>query len=172
MSKIQKLALAGLFVALDIVSARFLYFYLPDPVSRVVRVSPQFLAHALSGWLLGPLWAALSAAAGDVLGMLINSGGLKIHLGLTVSAALIGTIYGLVLHRREARWYTALAAVSAVIVPISLLLNSVWLHQLYNSPTIVLIPAALPWRLLTIPVYSATLFAVQKGIIRSRVLKP
>ena len=171
MSKVQKLALAGLFVALDIVFARFLSFYLPDPVSRTVRVSPQFLAHALSGWMLGPLWAAVSALAGDMLGMLVNSGGLVFQPGFSISFALSGAIYGLALHRREVRWQNALIAVSAVTIPISLLLNSIWLHLLYKAATYTYIVTALPWRLLTIPIYFVLLIAVQKGILRSSVIK-
>ena len=171
MSKVQKLALAGLFIALDIVCARFLSFYLPDPVSRTARISPQFLAHALSAWMLGPLWAAGSAVAGDLLGMAINSGGLSIHLGFTLSSALTGLVYGLVLYRREVRLYRALISVSAVTLLISLFLGSLWMSQIRNLPLYFVILEALPWRLITIPVYTALLFALQNGISRSKVLK-
>ena len=163
----RKLALAGFFVAMDIISARFLYFYLPDPLSKVVRVSPQFLAHALAGWLLGPLWAAGSAVAGDWLGMLINSGGLAIHWGFTLSAALTGLIYGLFLYRRDIRWIRAAAAVLAVVLPVSLLLGSVWMSQIKSLPVHIVLLEALPWRLLTIPVYTGLLCSVQKGLRRS-----
>ncbi len=168
MSRVKKLALAGLFVAMDIVFARFLYFYMP-PGLNTVRISPQFLAHALVGWLLGPLWAAGSAVAGDLLGMLINSGGLSIHLGYTLSAVLTGLIYGFTLYRRPVKWWRALLAVSAVVLPVSLLLGSLWMSQIRNLPAHVLIIEALPWRLLTIPIYSALLFLVQKGLYRAHI---
>lgn len=170
MSKIQKLALAGLFVALDIVFARFLSFYLP-PGTYTVRISPQFLAHALAGWLLGPWWALGSAVAGDLLGVVINTAGKAPHLGYTLSAALTGVTYGLYLHRRPVRWWRCLLAVSTVILTISLFLTSVWNSQLYGSPVSAFIIAALPWRALAIPVYSAVLFAAQKGLSRAGILK-
>ena len=171
MSKVQKLALVGLFVALDIIFTRFLHFYMP-PGTYTVRISPQFLAHALAGWILGPWWALGSAVAGDLLGVIINTAGKAVYLGYTLSAALIGLIYGLFLHRRPVRWWRSLLAVSTVTLTISLVLTSVWNSRLYESPVSVFVISALPWRAMTIPVYSAVLFAVQKALERSKVITP
>lgn len=169
MSKIQKLTLAGLLVAIDIIAARFLSFYLPFG-TQLVRVGPQFLAHSLAGWLLGPFWALGSAVAGDLLGMLINAAGKTIYPGYTISAALTGLIYGLLLYRRPVRLWRCLLAVSLAVIGVSTLLTSYWNSLYFSVPWLPALWSALPWRLITIPIYTALLFAVQKGLVRAKVI--
>lgn len=102
-----------MFVALDIVFTRFLSIQ----ASQNLRFSFQTVALALSGWVLGPVWACVAAVAGDLLGMLINSGGVAIIPLLTLSAAAKGLIFGLVLYKRNITlWRTALAYACVAIV--------------------------------------------------------
>ena len=171
------LAAAGLLVALDIVFARFLSFYTWD---YAVRVGPQFLAHAMAGWLLGPVWALGTAVAGDILGMLINSAGLSFLPGYTLSAAMSGLLYGLLLHRRPVRnpdvrrpaargLLRAALAVGTVTLVVSLGMGSLWSLLYFGKGWWGVFLLALPWRALLWPVYTALLYAAQQGLDRAGV---
>jgi ECF transporter S component (folate family) len=122
------------------------------------------MAHALAGWILGPFWAVGTAVAGDILGLLINSGGRAFFPGYTLSAALSGTIYGLILYRGQVRALACLASVSSSVLLVSLCLTSFWNAIYYSRPWLEAVLAALPWRLVSIPIYAITLIAVQKGM--------
>ncbi len=170
---VLKLALAGMFIALDIVFSRFLYAYLP-PGFHEVRVSPQFLAYALAGWILGPVWAIGCAVAGDVLGMLINSAGLPILPGYMLSAALTGLVYAVCLYRRPVSAWRCLLAVAVSTLVISLCLGSLWAVLYYTQDHttamwLTKLLAALPWRLMCIPIYAVGVFLVQRGLSRERI---
>ena len=95
---LKKLVLAALFVALDLLFTRVFCVYL---MGGGERVSLQFLANAVCGWALGPWWGAGVAAVADLTGALIGSSGLAFFPGFTLTAALRGFTYGLLLHKKK-----------------------------------------------------------------------
>ena len=91
---LKKLVLAALFVALDLLFTRVFCVYL---MGGAERVSLQTLASAVCGWALGPWWGAGVAAAADLLGSAVGTSGLSFFPGFTLTAALRGLTYGLLL---------------------------------------------------------------------------
>ena len=94
---LKKLVLAALFVALDLLFTRVFCVYL---MGGAERVSLQTLASAVCGWALGPWWGAGVAAAADLLGSAVGTSGLSFFPGFTLTAALRGLTYGLLLYLR------------------------------------------------------------------------
>ena len=168
MDRLKKLTWAALLIAADIVFARIFYFYTPGNADRI---SLQFLANALSGALLGPLWGALSCAGGDVLGMLINSSGMNFMPLLTLSAAVRGLLYGLVLYKKDVSFARTLIAVGLVTLIVDLGMNPVFLAMLYERAWLALLLAKIPVRIVTVPVYAGLLFAVSKGLSHAGIPK-
>ncbi len=82
----------ALLVALQVILARFLSIN-----TTFVVVNFSFLAVALSGILFGPLWALAVGAVSDLIGATLFPFG-AFFPGFTVTAALVGLIYGLFLH--------------------------------------------------------------------------
>ena len=163
MSSVKKLTFAGLLVAIDVLFTRFLAFYLPGDI---VRVSLQFLAHGLCGWILGPLWSLGSAVAGDLLGMAVNSAGRAYLPGYTLSAALSGLLYGLILYKRKPGIIPAAAAVGCVTLFVSLGLNSLWSMVYFEKAWFGVVTLQASARVILFPVYSGILFAVQRGLAK------
>ena len=85
---IRKLTYAALLVAMDIVLAR----YLAIPLGYE-RLSLQFLPDGMAGILLGPVFGGMVTLGADLLGMLIQSGGLSINPLISVAAILRGVGY-------------------------------------------------------------------------------
>jgi len=92
------LCLAGLFVALTIVTTRLLAYQSPD---GLFRISPQFAVVGLSAWLLGPGWGMAIAVVADMLGMAIFPSPFPILPLITVAHGVRGLIFGIFLYRKK-----------------------------------------------------------------------
>lgn len=161
---VRRLTYAALLVALDIVFTRVFSFMFPGSIDRL---SLQFLAHAAEGMLLGPVGAALAAVAGDLIGTLINSGGMSFYLPLTVSALMRGVLYGLFFYKKPASFVRVLLACAAVTLIVDLGWNPIFLAKLYGQPYGAVFLAKLPVRLVWIPVSSVVLYFVTKALFRA-----
>ena len=127
---IRKLTYAALLVAMDIVLAR----YLAIPLGYE-RLSLQFLPDGMAGILLGPVFGGMVTLGADLLGMLIQSGGLSINPLISVAAILRGVIPGLILYRKEVTYKRALLAVGISLLAADVLITSTALHLFYY-PTV------------------------------------
>ena len=113
---VRKIAYGALLLALDVLLTRVLAINTP-----VMKIGLGFIAVALSGALFGPVWAGILAAMGDVLGSFLFPTGAYFPL-FTVTAALTGVLFGLLLKK-----YTVKRAVIAAVV------NSVIISYFMNS---------------------------------------
>ena len=138
----RRLVLLGLMVALNVVLGRFSIQLVPE-----VRLSILgFLPIALAAHLMGPMFGALTGAAGDIVNFLLFTHVYGPYFpGYTLTAALSGLWYGLLLYRRKVTWPRAILTILPVIVLGEMGLNSVWVWMMYRKT----FWANLPMRLLT-----------------------
>ena len=115
---LRQLTVSALLIALDVVFSRVLAINTP-----LMKIGLGFAAVALSAMLYGPLWAALTAALGDLIGALLFPTGAYFP-GFTVTAALTGLIFGLFLYRREKSWLRAFLAALCNCLLVTFLLNT------------------------------------------------
>lgn len=148
----SSLIVMSFLIATEIILTRFLSINTP-----ILRIGFGFLPIAMIGILYGPLWAGLSYAAGDILGMLIFPSG-PFFPGFTISAFLTGLTYGFFLHKKPVTWKRTLVASSIVCLVINLGLDTLWLYILMDNAVIALLPARfikaavmLPVQVLLIP---------------------
>ncbi|HHX72767.1 MAG TPA: folate family ECF transporter S component [Clostridiales bacterium] len=164
---IRTLTFAALFIALDIVFTRFF--------SRMVfydRISLQFLPHVMAGGMLGPIGAALTCVAGDLLGMLINSGGLSINPILTGTAMLRGLLYGLFLFRKgKISFWRMLLAVGIVTLLCDVVINTYVMHVIYEVEVKVILASKLWIRALAWPLYSLVAWGVWNRLEKAGQIK-
>lgn len=130
----------ALLVALQVILARFLSIN-----TTFVVINFSFLAVALSGILFGPLWALAVGAVSDLIGATLFPFG-AFFPGFTVTAGLVGLIYGLFLHQKgegfhgRALWLRVVGA-SLCASLTRLVLNSVWLYIMYGKGLFGMLPA-------------------------------
>ena len=168
MQKTKKTVLSGLFLALDIVTTRFLSVTL----MLINRISLQFLPNALCGYYLGPWFSMFAAAAADILGMLINSAGQPYFPGFTLTAAIRGFLYGTMLYNKELSFKRIFLTMSLTALVADLFLNPLWLHILYGEAYLAIFLGRLPIRLIYIPVSSLILYESLKLLSKIKPLKP
>lgn len=168
---------AGLLTALSIVLTRFMYIFVPLGGAQTLRISFGEVPVMMSGLLFGPVVGGITGAAADLIGVLVNSQG-AFHPGFTLSSILWGVIPGLLyLIFRRAGTYekvysfkNILIAVGAAYIVVSLMLNTIWLQQLYSTGVLALLPGRIINTVVSIPLQSiliTTLFKYLKILFKS-----
>ena len=94
MSKLKKIILSGIFLALLIVLNRFVSIKTP-----LLVISFSYVPIMVSAILLGPKYSTIIAALGDFIGAILFPFGTYFP-GFTFSAALTGLIYGVFLYKK------------------------------------------------------------------------
>lgn len=131
-SKTKKLAVTGLFVAMNLVLNQ-----VTIPIGTTMEIGFSFLPIALIGYLFGPLTAGLSGVIADILGFMLRPAGFFFP-GFTLNAFISGILYGLFLHRKTITlWRVALLRLVNTII-ISLILTPTWLYIMYETPLVTL----------------------------------
>ncbi len=154
------LAYTGVLVALQIVLGNLVQVAL-----LTKQMNLGFLPIAAAGYLFGPVSAMLVAGLGDVLGTLIFGTGAYFP-GFTVTAVLVGCLYGLFMYPQQQKWLSktlknhyADIAVRALIAAllaaaVYIFLNSYWLTFLVPKGYWVLLLGRLPFNLVEVPIFA------------------
>ena len=155
-NKIRNLSLAGLFVALSIVLARFFAGDILLGGTSVLRISFGPVPIYLSGMLLGPVYGAITGILSDTLGYLVKPLG-PYFPGFTLNGALSGLIPALLVkyYREKESWTRLFLIVVPTEIITSVLLTPLWLSMMMDKAFIAFIPSNLISRIFLIPVYVA-----------------
>lgn len=145
-SKIMKLIIIGLFIALEIILTRFCSINTP-----IVRLGFGFLPVALLGIMFGPVWAGIAYALGDLLGMMIFPTGAYFP-GFTLTAFLTGLTYGFVFYNKNINYKRAFIAALVVCCLFNLCLDTYWLYIITGKGILALLPARLIKVVFAIPI--------------------
>ena len=159
----KKLVFLGLMAALNVVLGRF-----SIQLSSEVRLSVLgFLPMAMAGMLLGPAYGALTGAIGDTLNFLLFTHVYGPYFpGYTITAALSGLWYGIVLHKKQLTWLRAVLSIVPVILLGEMLLNSVWVYIMYYKTFWVKLPMRLVTNVIEMPVKTLLLMGMGRLIAR------
>ena len=124
----KMIAVMGLLIALEVIIARFGTLR----PAESIKLSLDFIPIVVAGILYGPVPAMIISILADVLGAFLFPVG-PYFPGFTVTAALTGLLYGLLLHKSQAMPRVGLAVLLQQGI-LSLLVNTFWLKVLYGMP--------------------------------------
>lgn len=159
-SSTTKLITVAFFIAIEVVLTRYLSID-----TGILRIGFGFLPVAMLGIIYGPVWSASAYVIGDVLGMLIFPKGAYFP-GFTLTAALTGLVFGLVLYKKQITWKRALAASLIVVVGLNLCLDTYWLHILMGQGYLAMLPARLIKCAFSIPVQTVLIPLVWNKVFK------
>ena len=163
--KTRDLVIMAFMIALEIILTRFLSINTP-----ILRIGFGFLPVAMLGIMYGPVWAGLSYAIGDILGMMIFPTGAYFP-GFTLTAFLTGLTYGLFLYKKESiTWKTALIPCLIVTLVLNLCLDTLWLKILMGQGFFALLPTRILKCVIMLPI-ETILIPVTWNQIFKRVMK-
>ncbi len=117
-------------------------------LTEVMEIRFSNIPVAVAGMLFGPGVGGVVGALSDLLGYVVRPTG-PYFPGFTVSSALSGVIFGVILRKKLTLVRVVLACV-IYQVAIGLLLTSLWLHVLYGAPFWTLVASRLPKELITL----------------------
>ncbi|MCI8481922.1 MAG: folate family ECF transporter S component [Clostridia bacterium] len=163
MSKLKKVILSGILLALLIVLNRFISIKTP-----LLVISFSFVPIMMAAIWLGPQYSTLIAALGDFIGAILFPFGTYFP-GFTVSAGLTGLIYGLFLYRKSGQEMTSKQFVIRLLISNLLVLGiveifvvSVWLKMMYGKAYLVVVSSRVLAQVLMFPIRIITIFVLEK----------
>ncbi|XVG95198.1 folate family ECF transporter S component [Eubacteriales bacterium KG127] len=163
-STTTQLVTIAVFIAIEIILTRFLSIQTP-----IVRLGFGFLPIAMIGILYGPIWAGVSYAVGDVLGMMLwPTGGY--FFGFTLSAFLTGIIFGLLLKRDETgrlQLSRILIACAIVVLFVNLGLDTLWLSILQGKAYMAILPVRMLKSVITYVLQVTLIPLVYHGVVKN-----
>ena len=153
----RTLAMAAMLCAINLALNQF-----SIPVSAYLEISFDFLASAAAGYLCGPWVGAVSAVAADLLGYVLRPNG-PYFPGFTLSAMLLGVVYGLWYYRKPVQLWRIIACKLTVTVLFNFFLTPLWLHIMYGQAFVVLSSLRVIKNLIKFPVDVVLLVLVLKA---------
>ena len=130
---VQALCHLAMLVALEVVLNRFASIQTP-----FLKIGFNFIPVIMGAMLYGPMGGAVVGGLGEFVGATLFPFG-PYHPGFSVCGALMGVMYGLFLYqnrpgREKPRLFpNILVPVIVNCVVFALLLNTLWISQLYDS---------------------------------------
>ena len=145
-SVVKKVVYMAMFIAITDVLSRFLSIQLP-----FLKFTFSFIPIALAAMIFGPVYGGLVAGIEDLIGAMLFPTA-AFFPGFTLSAALVGVIYGLVLYKKPKTTTRFIIANTIIAVGVNIILNTLWLVIMYNKGFIALASTRIIKALIMIPV--------------------
>jgi ECF transporter S component (folate family) len=145
-------------VAVEVVLSRFCSIS-----TQFGKIGFAFVPLAVCGMLFGPWWTALCGGLADFLGAILFPIG-PYFPGFTLSNALVGLLFGICLRQRFSGWKHIALPVAANNLIVSLLISTYWLHLLYGSPYLGILPTRVVQCCVMIVLEFAVIRLIQKPI--------
>lgn len=163
MSKLKKIILSGILLALLIVLNRFVSIKTP-----LLVISFSFVPIMMSAIWLGPKYSTLIAALGDFIGAILFPFGTYFP-GFTLSAALVGLIYGLFLYKNPGeevsnkKFFFKLVISNLLVLGIvEIFVVSIWLNILFGKAYMVVVSTRVLAQVIMFPIRIVTIFFLEK----------
>lgn len=163
MSKNKKIILTAILLATLIILSRFLSIKTP-----ILKISFAFIPTILCAMWLGPKWTVLLNVLADIIGATLFPTG-AFFIGYTISTAISGLIYGLLLYKKEDNSYTDKQFLIRLIISIILVtcisnigLNTLWISITTGKAFIVLLGTRIVKELIMIPIQIIVILFIEK----------
>lgn len=145
-SGVKKIVYMAMFIAITDVLSRFLAIQTP-----FLKFTFSFIPIALAAMIFGPIYGGLVAGIEDLIGAMLFPKA-AFFPGFTLSAALVGIIYGLVLYKKPRTTIRFAMASTIIAVVVNITLNTLWLVIMYDKGFIALAGTRVIKALIMIPI--------------------
>ena len=161
LSRTRTITTAGLLLAIQMVLSSYGVIEVTDSL----KISLAHLAIAPTAILFGPVVAGLQGALSDILGFMLKPTG-PYFPGFTLTAALLGVIYGLLLYKTKRTTWQIIAARVIVCLFVNIGLNTVFLTMLYGPSRLATLPLRAFKNIVQLPIDCLLLGAVSRAVKR------
>ncbi len=165
MRRNKKIILVAILLAMLIVLSRFLSIKTP-----ILKISFSFIPTVLCAIWLGPKWTVLLNVLGDLIGATLFPNG-AFFIGYTISTAVAGFIYGILLYKEKEDSYTQKQFVIRLILASTLvaIIANMGLNTLSTCITtgkafLVLLASRVIKEIIMIPVEVVVMLVIEKAL--------
>ena len=165
MSRNKKIILTAILLATLIILSRFLSIKTP-----ILKISFAFIPSILCAIWLGAKWTVLLNVLGDIIGATLFPTG-AFFIGYTISTAISGLIYGLLLYKKEDNSYTDKQFIIRLIISVVLVtcisnigFNTLWISITTGKAFIVLLGTRIIKELIMIPIQIVVILFIEKAL--------
>lgn len=163
MSKLKKIILSGILLSLLIVLNRFISIKTP-----LLVISFSFVPIMMAAIWLGPKYSTIIAALGDFIGAILFPFGTYFP-GFTLSAGLVGLIYGIFLYKKSGQEVNNKKFLLKLIISNLLVLSiveifvvSIWLNILYEKAYLLVVSSRVLTQVIMFPVRVITIYFLEQ----------
>lgn len=161
----KALTLAAMLLAIAVILGFFTIQF-----TDYIKISFAFLADGLCGMLLGPFVGIIQGCLCDIIKYFIHPTG-PYFPGFTISEALTGLVYGLLLYKKPLKIGRIIAANSIVTFGINILLNTFWLTLLYGNAFLVILPVRVIKELILLPINIVLFYGISRILGQTKVIQ-
>jgi len=161
LSRTRTITTVGLLLAIQMILSSYGVIEVTDSL----KISLAHLALTPTAILFGPVAAGLQGALSDVLGFIIKPTG-PYFPGFTLTAALLGVIYGMALYKTKRTFWHIAAARVVVCLLLNITLNTVFLTMLYGPSRLATLPLRIVKNLIQLPIDCLLLSAMCRAVSR------
>ena len=133
-----------------------------------MEIGFAYLALALCGMMFGPVVGGIAGAVGDTLGFIVSPNG-AFFPGFTISAFIMGFIYGILLYKKPLTVKRIMFTSLIVMLVCNLTLTPIWLNMMYGTSLIAL-PRIIR-NVIMYPINTILMYAVLKCVCSVRKLE-
>lgn len=161
MSKNKKIILSSMLLAVLIIFSRFVSIK-----TDILIISLSFIPIMMSAMWLGYKYSMLIASLGDLIGAILFPFG-PYFPGFTLSAAISGIIYGILLYNKGTQLGNKKLLIRLIISSILVLfgvnifITSFWIHILYGKAYVVIMAGRIITQIVMFPVQVITIYAIE-----------
>lgn len=162
MSKIKKIVLSAMLLAVLIILSRFISIK-----TEILVISLSFIPIMMSAMWLGYKYSMLIALLGDFIGAILFPFG-PYFPGFTLSAAISGALYGIFLYNKggqleNKKLLIRLVFSSAfVLFVINVFLTSFWIHILYGKAYFAIMASRIVTQVIMLPIQVITIYMIER----------
>lgn len=165
MRRSKKIILTAVLLALLVVLSRFLSIKTP-----LMKISFAFVPTMLCATWLGWKWTVLLNLLGDLIGATLFPTG-PFFMGYTISTAIAGFIYGVLLYQKTGHSLTqkqlimrAIIATVLVAIIVNMGLNTLWTSITSGKAFWPLLGTRIVKQLLMVPIHVVTFIVLEKAL--------
>lgn len=162
LKNVRAITFCGLMAALAIV----LNYVASIDLGPYIRITFSGIPNQIVAYLFGPAVGCLFGGLLDILKFIIKPTG-AFFPGFTISAALGGAVYGMLLYRRPVRLWRVFLSQLIIKVFINVGLNTLWLKMLYGKGFFALLPGRIASNAVMLFVDTGFMYIILKMIEQS-----
>ncbi len=157
----KQMVFLAFLIAIKLVLSRMLAIEIPG----LSRISLSFVSTAIMAVYFGPGLTALGCGVGDIIGAMLFPKGGAYFPGFTLSAMIIGYIYGVCLYKKHFSWWRIIVMKIVIMLVITLGLNTYFLTIFTGKAYLALMIPRLTETLLMMPIEVLLLGLTQKYLM-------